>query len=219
MYSILFEDDNFLIVNKRSGVLVHSTEFEDGNNLIDDISKGGKEEYFLVNRIDKFTSGIVVLTKNKQSLKLTQQLFYERKIEKQYLAIVSRELPAKNLKINLSIGRSLGNRLMFSNRNAKNYKPATTEIHEISNKFLLIKPITGRTHQIRCHLKEIGCPILNDYLYGSAIDGGEFGQFLHSYRINFMCPITGKRIDVRAPMPQEFVDMLEEMGVDYSDYV
>lgn len=219
MYSILFEDENFLIVNKQSGMLVHKTEFEDDNNLVDDISRSRREEYFLANRIDKFTSGIVVLTKNKQSLKLIQQLFVEKKIEKQYLAIISKELSAKNLKVNLSIGRSLGNKLMFSNRNAKNYKPATTEIYEISGKFVLIKPITGRTHQIRCHLREIGCPLLNDYLYGKAIDDGQFGQFLHAYRVKFICPMTGKCIDVRAPMPHEFINVLEEMGVDYSDYV
>lgn len=219
MYSILFEDENFLIVNKPSGVLVHKTEFEGEKNLIDDILRVRKERYFLVNRIDKFTSGIVVLAKGKQSLKLTQQLFMERKIEKQYLAIISKELPAKNLKINLSIGRSRGNRLMFSNRNAKNYKPATTEVSEISGKFVLIKPITGRTHQIRCHLRDIGCPLLNDYLYGKTVDNGEFGQFLHAYRINFICPLTGRCIDVKAPVPQEFINMLKKMEVDYSDYV
>ncbi|GCE63296.1 ribosomal large subunit pseudouridine synthase C [Candidatus Mycoplasma haematohominis] len=200
---------------------MHKTKFEEENNLVDEISKDRRESYFLAHRIDKYTSGIVLLIKNKDNLKSIQQLFSENKVEKCYLAIVSKELPAKKVKISLSLGRSKTNKLMFSNRNAKNYKHAITEVQEIDSKFVFVKPITGRTHQIRSHLHDIGCTILNDPVYlkdKSQVFNSEFGQFLHAYRLSFRCPFSGSFIEAKAPLPEEFVALLKEMNVDYSSY-
>lgn len=210
-----------MVVNKNSGVLVHKTKFDKENNLIDEINKTREGDYFLAHRIDKYTSGIVLLAKSKSNLKAIQQLFLDSKIEKSYLAIVSKELPAKKVRISLSLGRSNNNKLIFSNRNAKNYKHAVTEAQEIDGKFIFVKPVTGRTHQIRSHLHDIGCTILNDPIYlrdKNKIFNSEFGQFLHAYRLSFTCPITGTFVEVKAPLPLEFVVLLKEMNIDFSDY-
>lgn len=218
MYSVIYEDDNFLVVNKFSGVLVHKTKFDAEDNLIDEIIKDRNLNYFLAHRIDRYTSGVVLIAKNRDVLKLVQQLFNNNQIEKSYLAIISNELPAEKVRINLSVGRSKGNKLMFSNRNAKNYKHAITEVEEISGKFVSAKPLTGRTHQIRAHLSDIGCAILNDPIYSKEVFDPEFGQFLHAHKIKFVCPISNSFIEVSAPLPQKFLDKLESMNIDCSSY-
>lgn len=217
MYSVIYEDENFLIVNKSSGILSHATKYEK-ENLIDSVKRDRKEEVYLIHRIDKYTSGIILLAKNKKVLKLTQELFSKNLVEKIYLAIVTKNLPAKKLKINLSLGRNKNNKLMFSNKNAKNYKPSCTEVFIIDGRFIQIFPRTGRTHQIRAHLFEINCPILNDPIYGDNCFFPEFGQYLHAYQINFECPITKKKIFASADLPREFLEKLKELNLEFKGW-
>ncbi|AEG73806.1 ribosomal large subunit pseudouridine synthase D (fragment) [Mycoplasma haemofelis str. Langford 1] len=216
-YSIIFENKNFLIVNKASGIAVHKNIYDREFNLINEVNKDQKANYSLVHRIDKYTSGAVLIAKNKETLLLLQNLFLNNEVEKHYLALTSKELPAKKLKITLSLGRSKNDKLRFTNRNAKNYKPACTEVEVIDRYFLKILLKTGRTHQIRAHLFSINCPVLNDPIYGNRCFNPEFGQYLHAYKLEFTCPITNEFISVTAPLPQEFKDKLSELNIEYTE--
>lgn len=211
MYSILYEDEHFLLVNKASGVLVHKTKYEEKGTLIELILES-KGECYLVNRIDRYTSGVIILAKSKEALRKVKDLFTKEEVKKVYLAIVTKELPAKRLKITLSLERSRGKKLRF--RASNQGKRAWTEVRVISKNFIEVLLKTGRTHQIRAHLYEIGCPVLNDPLYGGNVFNPEFGQYLHSYRVSFICPISGKLIDVKADLPIEFQDKLKELEID-----
>lgn len=213
----MYEDENFLIVNKASGIVVHPTIYDRDCSLIGEVNKDKQAHYYLVHRIDKYTSGAVLIAKHKEALFLLKNLFLDSEIEKHYLAIVAKELPAKKMKITLSLGRSKSNKLRFTNKEAINYKPACTEVEVIDRFFLKILLKTGRTHQIRAHLFSINCPILNDPIYGNNCFDPTFGQYLHAYKLKFLCPFTRELISVYAPLPDEFKFKLQELNVDFVD--
>lgn len=218
---IIFENDDFLIVDKPAGLVVHPSETTAlSDTLLDkvldkidvDSFKEMSDKNFrpgIVHRLDKDTSGLLVIAKNKKSyLNLVEQ-FKSRKVEKRYFALVKGLLEFKEGVIDSPIGRSLRNRKKFDVVSESEGKSAITQ-YKVTEEFLSDKKTTaslldielktGRTHQIRVHMAAIGHPVVGDCVYGARTINKkfkeEFGlerQFLHAYSIRFK-DLTGKKV-------------------------
>lgn len=208
---ILYEDEYVMVIDKPSGMVVHPGAGVERATLVNallyhrpEISNVGSEKRpGIVHRLDKETSGVMVVAKNDFSYNFLQRAFKERKVEKEYIAIVRCNLKEKKGKIEIPIGRDRKDRKKISRRTSKP-KEAYTEYKVIKEKgeikLLAIRPKTGRTHQIRVHLKYIGCPILGDKKYG----GPPYKRLaLHSYSLSFIHPFTGKKVTFIAPLPED----------------
>lgn len=208
---ILYEDDYIMVIDKPSGMVVHPGAGVEMGTLVNallyhrpEISNVGSEKRpGIVHRLDKETSGVMVVAKNDFSYNFLQREFKERRVEKEYIAIVRCNLKEKKGKIEIPIGRDRKDRKKISGRTSKP-REACTEYEVIKEngeiKMLAVRPKTGRTHQIRVHLKYIGCPILGDKKYG----GPSYKRLaLHSYSLSFIHPFTGKRVGFIAPLPED----------------
>lgn len=210
---ILYEDEYIIVIDKPSGMVVHPGAGVERGTLVNallfhrpEISKVGSEKRpGIVHRLDKETSGVMVVAKNDYAYHFLQKEFKERSVQKEYIAVVQCHLKEKKGRIELAIGRDRVDRKKISGRTSKP-REALTEyelIKEIGDiKILSVKPKTGRTHQIRVHLKSIGCPILGDRKYG----GKPHKRLaLHSYSLTFLHPFTGKEIKFIAPFPEDLI--------------
>ncbi len=211
---ILYEDDFIIVLNKPAGMVVHTGAGVKQGTLVNamlyhrpEISEVGSEKRpGIVHRLDKDTSGIMVVAKNDFAYHFLQREFKERRVRKEYIAMVKCTLKEKKGKIDLPIGRDRRDRKKISERTSKP-RDAITEFEVIREtedgiKILSVKPKTGRTHQIRVHLKSIGCPIMGDKKYG----GAPFPRLaLHSYSIAFLHPFTKKEVKFVAPVPEELI--------------
>ncbi|CBZ40326.1 similar to pseudouridine synthase, RluA family [Mycoplasma suis KI3806] len=213
----ILETKHYLIVDKDSGILVHKDKYTRGKDTLIDILK---EEYgeniYLVNRLDKNTSGLLLIAKGKLSLLTLKALFEEQKIDKKYLAILSSPLPHPKIKITFSLGRDKGKKLRFTATNSKKYKTALTYAETINSQLVLLSLKTGRTHQLRAHLFTLSCPVLNDSVYGVPLENDSFGQYLHSYSLSFIDPWEKKPVNVWTLPPLEFTNKLIELNIDTS---
>ncbi|MDQ0513827.1 23S rRNA pseudouridine1911/1915/1917 synthase [Mycoplasmoides fastidiosum] len=213
---IVYEDDAIIIIDKPSGLLSHPTSKNENDTLTDflafyfsqnpqavDLLRNG-----LVHRLDKETSGLMIVAKTETALKQILLDFEKKVVIKKYCAIVQGKLPHKHLKINLPIGRSNDGTLKMRVNAQKDLKDAITEVNELeqlhNHTLVECNLLTGRTHQIRVHLAHINNPVLNDYLYGHKIPGDLFGQYLHASYLEFDHPVTKKRISFKSQWPQEF---------------
>ncbi len=218
---ILYEDEYLIIVYKPSNMLTHQTIFKENNCLYNALlyyfeQKEIKQKPLLVHRLDKDTSGLVLVAKDDQTLLKLQKLFEEHKIIKKYYAIVHNQFNEEKILINVPIARSRSDKLkMIASDKGKNIKPAITEILLIKNlnQFALVDVLlkTGRTHQIRVHLKYINHPILNDPLYGVDKNVTSYGQYLMAYYLEFQHPITKKIINQKIEMDREFIDIIKKL--------
>ncbi len=218
---IIYEDEYLMIVYKPSNMLSHQTIFEEKNCLYNALEyyfeqKQINQKPLLVHRLDKDTSGLVLVAKEDKTLLELQKLFEERKIIKKYYAIVHNQFNEEKIIINVPIARSRSNKLkMIATEKGKNVKFAITEVSLIKNfkHFALIDILlkTGRTHQIRVHLKYINHSILNDPLYGVDKDTTSYGQFLMAYYLEFEHPITKQKIVKKIEMDKEFVDIIKKL--------
>lgn len=208
---ILYEDEYIMIIDKPSGLVVHPGAGVERGTLVNallyhrpEISHIGSEKRpGIVHRLDKETSGVMVVAKNDFSYNFLQKEFKERRVKKEYIAIVKCNLKEKKGKVEIPIGRDRINRKKISGRTSKP-KEAYTEYEIIKEKneikMLAVRPKTGRTHQIRVHLKYIGCPIFGDKKYG----GSPYKRLaLHSYSLSFIHPFTGKEVSFIAPLPED----------------
>jgi 23S rRNA pseudouridine1911/1915/1917 synthase len=204
---ILFEDDYFLIVNKKRGIIIHDEE----QSLCNDIAKYYYESGISLNikfpnRIDKDTSGIMIFCKDSLTLSYMGYLFENHDIEKEYRLFVKGHLKNKKGEITYRIGRdrhdSSKMRISSTGKDAITRYEVIKEYGEYSLVKCLIK--TGRTHQIRVHMAYIGNPIIGDSLYGN--DSGKL--LLHAYRIKFKHPIFNENIEIKCKMP-EYMEGLE----------
>jgi 23S rRNA pseudouridine955/2504/2580 synthase len=208
--SIIFRDDNLIAINKPSGLAVQG-----GSGIeycVDDFlpflkEKEDQENFNLVHRLDKDTSGILLIACNKKTTELFFELFKNKKIKKTYLALVEGLLTKSSGVINIPL------RKKFVEKNEKVYpcfsegKEAITEFKVIKNfsdfSLLELKPITGRTHQLRVHCKEIGHPIINDVKYGGkkVIRKDLYKSMcLHAYQIE-ISDYFGKKLQIKTNMP------------------
>ena len=222
---ILYEDDYLIVVNKESGMVVHPAAGNFSHTLVNallykfDLNGMDKVRPGIVHRIDKDTSGVMVVAKNEKTLELLSEMIKNKEVERIYVALVDGIIMHDTGDIDAPIGRDPNNRqkMMVTDVNSKEafthfkvlkrYKNADKTLIECKLK-------TGRTHQIRVHMAYINHPIYNDPVYGRSKKTTEFGQFLHSKTIKFIHPITKKEIECVAPLPKEFQDYLDELERD-----
>ena len=218
---IVYEDDDIMIINKPSGVVVHPGNGNYDNTLVNglmyyaDNLSDGYEEYRpgIVHRIDKDTSGLIIIAKNNKSQEILGEYFKEHRIKREYIALIHGILESDSVLIDAPIGRDESSRKMMK-VTSKNSKSAITHVKVLKRykNFTLVKCRleTGRTHQIRVHMKYINHPIFNDPIY-SKDKATEFGQYLHSYSMEFNHPITNKNMYFECPLPKEFQDTLDSL--------
>lgn len=200
---LLWEDDVLAAYDKPAGVVCEPKAFP------------GK----LIHRLDKETSGALLVAKNAKVLEQMIELFREKKVQKEYLAIVDGIVRDKTKTISSKLApiHHFQGQTVYGS-SAKGQEALTAwELIEVGTKcsLLLCKPITGRTHQLRVHLKEAGHPIVGDYQYARVFQCPckAKRQLLHAYKIRFPHPITHREIEVVAPVPLDFIEALEAVGM------
>lgn len=220
---IVYEDDDLMVINKPSGMVVHPGSGNYSNTLVNGLlyytnelsDVNGEERPGIVHRIDKDTSGLLLVAKNNKTHAIMGEYFKNHdNIKREYIALVCGRFMHDSATIDAPIGRDPKDRKKMAVQ-AENSKEAVTHIKVLKKykDYTLISCVleTGRTHQIRVHLNYIGYPIYNDPVYNTK-KATEFGQFLHSAKMDFIHPITKKEMHFEAPLPkyfQEFIDSLE----------
>ncbi len=219
---VVYEDSDLLVINKASGMVVHPApgNYEDTlvNALVGkyELSNNG-ERPGIVHRLDKDTSGLMLVAKNDYTHERLAKMIQDKEVERYYLALVSGTFNHETGTIDAPIGRDPKNRELMC-VTSLNSKKAITHFKVLKRypKYTLIecKLETGRTHQIRVHMKYINHPVVNDPLYGKVVSNNDFGQLLHSYKIKFKHPRTGEVLEFMKDPPQEFYKILEEVTKD-----
>ncbi len=214
---VLYEDDDLIIIDKPAGMVVHvGAEHEQGtlvNALLHRWKQGEElsstsESYRpgIVHRLDKETSGCIIVAKNNQSHVALAKGFSERTIKKTYLAIVSGKPRHRKGTINLSIGRHPTMRMKMTERRPPAGREAITDYEVLASNenesLIACFPHTGRMHQIRVHLQHLGHPILGDLMYGKRTTQSR--HLLHAWKIEFIHPRTGLLTECEAPLPKDF---------------
>lgn len=220
---IIYEDKDIIVVNKPKGMVVHPANGNPDGTLVnallhickDSLSGiGGEIRPGIVHRIDKDTSGLLIIAKNdKAHISLSEQI-QNREITKKYVALVRGVIKENEATIDMPIGRSNKDRKKMAVR--KEGKKAITHFKVIERykefTYLDIKIDTGRTHQIRVHLAEIGYPIVGDAVYSNGKNSfGVEGQMLHAKELTFKHPTTGETMHFEAPLPEYFEKILEKL--------
>lgn len=224
---IIYEDDDIIVVNKPKGLVVHPANGNPDGTLVNAIMAickdslsgiGGEIRPGIVHRLDKDTSGLLIVAKNDIAhIKMSDQI-KNREVKKTYIALVRGTVPENEATIKMPIGRSTKDRKKMAV--TKNGKEAITHFKVLgryttnngSYTLLEIKIDTGRTHQIRVHMAEIGYPVIGDTVYSNGKN--EFkveGQCLHAQKLEFKHPITGKEMNLEAPLPKYFKEIIEEL--------
>ena len=227
---ILYEDKDIIVVNKPKGLVVHPANGNPDGTLVNAIMSickdslsgiGGKIRPGIVHRLDKDTSGVIIIAKNDLAhINLSNQI-KNREVKKTYIALVRGVVKENEATINMPIGRSTKDRKKMAV--TKNGKQAITHIkvlERFKNYTLLeVKIETGRTHQIRVHLSQIGYPIVGDYTYSNGKNEfGVVGQCLHAKSLKFKHPITNKEMFIQSDLPQYFEEILEKLRRENGRY-
>lgn len=216
---IVYEDDDLLVINKKSGMVVHPAPGHYSGTLVNALLyhygelAGEKFRPGIVHRLDKDTSGLMLVAKNEWTLEKLSEMISTKSVERKYLAIVNGLIKHDTGEIDAPIGRDLNNRQKMAVTDINGKKAITHfRVLERFNDYTYIECIleTGRTHQIRVHMAYIGHPVCNDPLYGKG-KCSEFGQMLHSYSIKFKHPRTNKELSFEVEPPKEFLDKLDEI--------
>ena len=223
---IVYEDDYIIIVNKQSGLTVHPGAGNSENTLVNALlyygknlsTIGGLERPGVVHRIDKDTSGLIILAKDNKTHEILSDYFKEKKIRREYIALVKGVISSNTGTIDAPIGRNPNNRLKMCVTDV-NSKKAITHFKVLKrySKYTLLSLVldTGRTHQIRVHMDYINHPVYNDPVYTND-KTTSFGQFLHSYKMDFIHPITNEEMHFIAPLPEEFQSFIDELEEEMS---
>ena len=221
---IVYEDEYLLVINKSSGMVVHPAPGNYTgtmvNGLLYKFNNLGSDKIrpVIVHRIDKDTSGLLVVAKNDKVHELLSEMIKDKKVKRTYYALVDGIIPHATGTIDAPIGRDINNREKMAVTDI-NSKDSVTHFKVLkrfknTNQTLIECNLeTGRTHQIRVHLNYIGYPIYNDPVYGKNKNTTSFGQFLHSKKISFIHPITGELIEKEVDLPKEFKEYLDEIDI------
>lgn len=227
---IIYEDSDIIVVNKPKGMVVHPANGNPDGTLVNAIMSickdslsgiGGEIRPGIVHRLDKDTSGILIVAKNdKAHINLSEQI-KEHKVKKTYIALVKGIVKENNATINMPIGRSEKDRKKMAV--TKKGKEAITHFKVLKryDKYTLleINIETGRTHQIRVHLSQIGYPIVGDEVYSKGKNEWNVkGQCLHAKSLDFKHPITNENMHLEAKIPQYFEKILEELKEREKEY-
>ena len=220
---VVYEDDDIIVVNKPKGMVVHPANGNPDGTLVNAIMAmckaslsgiGGEIRPGIVHRLDKDTTELLIAAKNELAhINMTNQI-KDRKVKKIYIALVKGNINENEATINMPIGRSTKDRKKMAVR--KDGKEAITHfkvLKRYKNYTLLeVKIDTGRTHQIRVHMAEIGHPVVGDMVYSKGKNEfGVEGQMLHSKSLDFKHPITGKEMHLEARLPEYFEKVLEKL--------
>lgn len=219
---IIYEDDHLMVIFKPSGILVHENNYEKDLTLTnwEKIIDSKLERSGICHRLDKSTSGLLVIAKTNESLISLQRMFKTNNVIRKYYGIVQNNFKDTDLnkwyQLNVGIGRKNHNDIRLTTNSPKDSKQAITKfrlIENLNNSCSLVEfeLLTGRTHQIRVHMNHINHPILNDPLYGNIIKGDNYEQYLFSYYLKFNHPITLIPIELKIDFDEMFKNKLEEL--------
>jgi 23S rRNA pseudouridine1911/1915/1917 synthase len=214
-----YEDEHLLIVDKPAGMVVHPARgHSEGTlaQLLEGVAAGGDapQRAGIVHRLDRYTSGLLILAKSERAHGLLQAEMAARKIRREYLALVEGRPASRSGTIEAPIGRDPRERTRMSvggraSRAAVTHFTIERQLRGCT--LLRLKLETGRTHQIRVHLQAIGHPVCGDPQYGTAGLYGLQRQFLHATRLQLAHPITGARIEVSSPLPDDLSIALQQL--------
>lgn len=218
--NIVYEDDDLLVINKKSGMVVHPGNGNTSGTLVNALmhytkNLSNKEAFRpgIVHRIDKDTSGLMLVAKNDKAHDILAEGFKNKTIKREYIALVCGVIQEDSGVIDAPIGRDTKDRKKMC-VTSENSKKAVTHFKVLKRyeHYTLLRLIldTGRTHQIRVHMKYIGHPVYNDPVYGKAYN--DFGQFLHSASIDFEQPTTHEHLHFECDVPKEFQDFLDTLN-------
>ena len=221
---VIYEDNDIIVINKTKGMVVHPANGNPDGTLVNAVMNlckdslsgiGGEIRPGIVHRLDKDTSGAIIVAKNDNAhIALSEQL-KNHEIKKTYLALVRGIIKENEATINMPIARSKKDRKkMDVDKDGKEAITHFKVLERYKNKYTLlqINLETGRTHQIRVHLSHIGYPIIGDEVYSNGKNEWNVsGQCLHAWRLEFKHPITGKKISLEAEIPEYFKNIIKEL--------
>ena len=218
---ILFENDDLLVVNKPAGMVVHPAAGHASGTLVNAVlgyepeleGIGGEERPGVVHRLDKETSGLILLAKNERAHRWLQDQFRLRKVGKTYLALVDGKPPTPAGRVEAYIGRDPSHRkrmaIVPESRGRESISEYKTVESFKGHTLLEFHPLTGRTHQIRLHCAFLDCPIVGDEIYGKRHSSIALGRhFLHAYRLKIVLPGEKEPRHFEAQLPDELLDVL-----------
>ncbi len=225
---IVYKDEHLLVVNKPAGLVVHPAPGNWSGTLLNallgfDSQASTIPRAGIVHRLDKNTSGLMVVARTRSAMDALVQMISARTVSRQYLALTPKPWTgAVHRDVEAPIGRDPRNRLRMAvvdlDRTAGKEAKTTLSVLDSNPHGALVccKLHTGRTHQIRVHMASIGLPILADDVYGGKHSSGLQRQALHAFRLGFVHPVTQADLDFYAPVPQDFGNAMAELGLRYN---
>lgn len=221
---ILFENDDLIVVNKPAGMVVHPAAGHASGTLVNAVlgydpdleGIGGEERPGVVHRLDKETSGLILLARNERAHRWLQDQFRLRKVEKTYLALVDGKPPTPTGRVETYIGRDPRHRKQMAIVPESRGREAISEYKTKENfkdhTLLDFHPVTGRTHQIRLHCSFIGCPIVGDKIYGrKKLSIPIKRHFLHAYQLKIILPGESEQRVFEAKLPDDLLNVLNSL--------
>ena len=213
---IVHQDDALAVIDKPAGLVVHGAPSHSGPTLVDqlgDLLGGGEDPARpgIVHRLDKDTSGLMVVARNDEAMRALQAQIQGREVKRVYLALADGRLASRTGTIDAPIGRASRQRTRMAVSGAASREARTHfEVIELLGRetYLEARLETGRTHQIRAHFAAIGHPLLGDDTYGGPRRHGIVRQFLHAYRLEFTHPTSGERLEFRSDLPDDLARVL-----------
>jgi 23S rRNA pseudouridine1911/1915/1917 synthase len=221
-FSVIFEDEHLVVVNKPSGLVVHPGAGREKTTVVSAMLShtqlspiGAPTRPGIVHRLDKETSGLMVLAKTFEAHRGLSTAFAEHKVDKWYTALIGGRIVNQKGRIEVAIERDKVHRKRMKASSSPDARMAISlfevDEHLNSASLVTVQILTGRTHQIRVHMAFTGHPLLGDTLYGGRAPKGLKDHFLHSKKLGFEHPITGENMVFEAPLPEEFVKTIEAL--------
>lgn len=221
---IIYENADVLVVNKRAGMTVHPGAGHATGTLVNAAlghdptmeGVGGEERPGVVHRLDKDTSGVIVLAKNDAALHWLQRQFHDRQVVKNYVALVDGKPPSPSGRVEAPIGRDPSHRKRMAIASEGKGRVAvseyTTQESFIAHSLLEVRPLTGRTHQVRLHCAFLGCPIVGDKVYGRQKSSIPLDRhFLHAWKLRLTLPDEHIEREFKADLPAELLAVLNSL--------
>jgi 23S rRNA pseudouridine1911/1915/1917 synthase len=219
---IIYEDEHLVVVNKPAGMVVHPAPGHPDGTLVNAllahcpliVEAGRRERAGIVHRLDKETSGVLVVAKDEDTLQVLHEQFRDREVSKIYLALVRGRVQPPEGIIEVPVGRDPGDRQRMTALPEGRYARTRYRAVEYFRKHTLVEahPYTGRTHQVRVHLSWLGYPVVGDSRYGPRRQPLlKDRHFLHALRLGFTHPTTGEEMTFEAPLPPELDEVLERL--------
>ncbi|MDQ2699704.1 MAG: RluA family pseudouridine synthase [Actinomycetota bacterium] len=216
-YEVVYRDDHLMVIDKSSDLVVHPAPSHDGETLVELLGAelaGGDdpERPGIVHRLDRGTSGLLIVARENETHARLQEMIREREVERTYLALADGRFRSRTGTIDAPIGRAARKRHRMAVNGAASREARTHfEVKESLRRDTLVevKLETGRTHQIRVHMEAIKHPLVGDTVYGGPRRYELDRQFLHSHRLRFSHPVTGEDLTLEAPLPEDLAEALK----------